>query len=196
MSAVETLDELFEPLGQPGWADEVAADSRADDPRFVLSDDRMASWALRKVAKANAAIAAVKAEVAERKALLDDYQRRATASHLGTVEFMTFLLEDYHRRELDADPSRMTIVLPEGRIKSTTPRTPKVQFENQAAAVEWLEANGHRDVVKRTAKITDVRKLVKIVNGRVTTDDGDAVPGLVAELGDTTFTVDTDGGAS
>ena len=194
----EAFDDVLDPLGAPGWADQVAADSRADDDRFVISDDRAASWALRKRAKAAAAVDRVTADVKERKKLLDAYQDRATASARHTVEFMDGLLADYHARVLAADPDRKTIDLPEGRIKSRTTQ-PVAEITDEKPAFAWAMrvAPGEAAEYVRKFNIRALRKLVAVVGDRVVdSETGEVVPGLSVKPGGTTFTVTTDGSAT
>lgn len=193
--STETLDDYLEPLGAPEWSDQLdeAIDDRAPAyDRFSIPDDAAADWALRKIAKAQAAIDAAEQVADERRALIDRWLQDSTASDRSTVEFMTGLLSEYHGRVLAEDPDRKTLDLPAGRVKSRTTK-PAVVIEDLDTVAEWCGSH-MPDAVTYTPKVSvrDIRNVTLPTSaGRaVDAETGEVVPGLGVRDGQTTFTVD------
>lgn len=161
-----------------------------------IEDDRQASWALAKLAAAQAELAAIDDEYQGRLHLLNGWLAARGGKPRRTLEFMTDRLTAYALRLRREDPKAKTLLLPEGKVSTRVPSSPwKVEVGNRGALVAWALANAPEgmlrpslaptgewldrfDIVERdgTAKVVDP-------------ETGEEIPGLWATPAEPSATV-------
>lgn len=143
-------------------------------PMFLIQDDRMASWALRKQGDAARAVATREREVEElyqeELARLNEWRDGALNSgpmneQRRTAAFMSAHLIRYLRRIRRDDPKRNKIAVPAGTVKVTRSQT--ITVVDEAAVVAWATEQGYADVfVKEEARAGEIKKrLMKTADG-------------------------------
>jgi hypothetical protein len=121
------------------------------------------------------------------------YERRA--------EWHRRPVRDWHRAILAADPTRKTITLAYGELRSRTPQKPAVHVADRDAFIGW--ARDHAPALLAITYSPD-RKAIEAAIGSslaaagspmqgesvpIVTGDGEIVPGVVHSLGDTSFSI-------
>lgn len=114
-------------------------------PRWTVTDDGSAEWAMGKVVDAEQALAALGAqaqvwrdEAAERLARIDAWFVHAAKRHRATQAFMAAHLEAYALDRREADPKHnKTLVVPSGAVK-TTEHKPRAVVEDEAQVAAWV----------------------------------------------------------
>lgn len=99
-------------------------------------------------------------------------------------------IADYHRRILATDPKRKTLDLVHGSAKAVVPVKAQVFIDNPDAVTEW--ARNHHPEILRAPIVTDVRRLVEVVDGKVVDVDGEIVQGLSAQVPEARYTFEAD----
>lgn len=109
--------------------DALDAPEQLPDGRWHIHDDDQADWALRKLARAHAALEQVRRTAERQKAAvlaavapwLEEIEHWAEerSTVIGReVQGFESLLLTYHRASIEEDPSRLTIKLPHGELRS------------------------------------------------------------------------------
>ncbi len=163
---------------------------------FTVKDDKSADWALRKIREHEAHIAQVE-EFAE--AQVDEilaWAESATKSARDSIQYLSGLLEAYHRQLFAENPTLKTIKLPAGEIQLRQ-QQPQYNRDNDRL-LAWLKAN--RPEFVRVAEAPDwanAKQTFTVHNGRlVDPDTGEVVDGVdVVEPTMPAFRVRTQGGA-
>lgn len=187
-----TDDELDEALDVIG--DESHPPVPESKPgRFVADDDSAAEWAARKYAAEQSTISAVRSQATEWRERINDWEaaetirarKRATffEQHLIAYIARRRAESEFVRKDGTVDWRVKSVSLPSATLKSSR-RSARVKVGEsegaEAAAVEWCEANGLGDAIKRSLLVSKLDG-VKPVDGRPLTDDGEVVPGLAVE---------------
>ena len=163
---------------------------------FRVKDEKTADWALRKIREHEAHVAQVE-EFAE--AQVDEilaWAESATKSARDSIQYLSGLLEAYHRQLFAANPTLKTIKLPAGEIQLRQ-QQPQFNRDNDRL-LAWLKA--HRPEFVRVEEAPDwanVKRTFAVHNGRlVDPDTGEVVDGVdVVEPTMPAFRVRTQGGA-
>jgi hypothetical protein len=159
--------------------------------RFKLDDDKMATWAMRK-------LATIRAKQRENINIADDEVQRVTEWVESVnkplerdASFFENLLADYGRRQR-VEHDRKSISLPHGEIK--TRAGSDKWLINTALTLEWLRANGHSDLikVKEEPSLTAMKEAFITDGERALTQDGEVVPGIAVQHSEFTVSVSTD----
>ena len=180
------------------YLDQEFASASEERERFRVQDEQQANWCLRKIAAAKAELERKKnlaeAEIFRIQSWLAAEQDKLS----GTIDYMTALLEEYHRPLYEADPKQnKTISLPCGKLQW---RKVPTKFErDEDKLVECLMANQMTDFIETRFKPRwgELKKQVVVKDGFVYDQEtGLLLDGVRAiELGEE-FKVIVDGGES
>ena len=143
---------------------------------FKIADISSASWAAAKVLAAQARMAE-RAELASTyKARIDAWLSDSNTHDEASAAYLSLLLKPYIEAELSRTRSRSrTLHLP--TASASLRKSPDhVSVLDKAAAMAYLESHHPAAIVtKKTISLSSIRSLIFT--------DGDAVPGVEAELG-------------
>lgn len=178
MDALARLDDYL------SYATEASAEiGTSEKPAFRIETKEQAIWALRKIAgierNRQEARAAAQAEINRIKAWLADEEKRSDQGR----EYLDFLLEDYHRRQLTENKKLKTIKLPHGELQLRA-QQPDFTRDNEAL-MAWAKNNRPEFVIsppppESVLNWAELKKTLKVVKGQaVYPETGEVVPGLV-----------------
>lgn len=170
-----------------------------DNGGIAMALDR-ANWHLRKLGELHA-------RRHETSTLFDAELDRITArrdeelaKHDRAIEWHARPLRELHAAILAEDPTRKSLVLPHGTLKSRTPKSPRLIIDNQPALVQFVYDLGGSAVDellprRDTVRVSDLSKIAQPVPTAdggylVLVSGGELVPGVRAERGDTTYSID------
>ena len=185
------LDSLFETWGQ---SEAETGRTFEAGSQFQITDEAKADWALRKHAQSEKRITQIQALAEDQIARIAAWRDDEVEKHAETVAFMAQLLGTYHRKLLAEDPTRKSIKLPHGTLKS---RQQQAAFTFSPEFIEWAIATAP-DLVRMKYE-TEANKakaaLVPVlIDGELVAHfDGEPVPGVAIEPAVVKFTVSTDG---
>lgn len=148
--------------------------------RYTIGGDREASWALRKMWKAQREVTRLKANHAEAVAALDDQLARALGGPERDVRFFDGLLGEYHRTLIDRGEADKTYRLPAGEL--TARKAPDT--------LEVLDADALRDYAEGTERLDLVRIKVEPDKRAILAavkETGETIPGVVIRRGETRY---------
>ena len=164
---------------------------------FRVKDEKTADWALRKIREHEAHIAQVE-EFAE--AQVDEilaWAESATKSARDSIQYLSGLLEAYHRQLFAENPTLKTIKLPAGEIQLRQ-QQPQYNRDNDRL-LDWLKANDRPGLIriKMEPDWAKVKQAFTVNNGRlIDPETGEVVDGVdVVEPTMPAFRVRTQGGA-
>lgn len=124
------------------------------------------------------------ARLREKLAEKDDQTIRRERWHLDR-------LRRFHEAALARDPRSKTIGFPNGKLKA---RAGQPSWEiDDGEFIDWARANGAADLLRVTYapdRVTMKHRL-GVVDGHAVTPDGEVIPGIEVNDGETSFTVDT-----
>ena len=157
--------------------------------RWEITDQGAATWAMRKLAAAQAEAARILEQYDREKKRLDAWLVRATRPHANTSEFMQDRLERWALAQREANPKQATFHTPAGSVETRVPSSPwKVEVADKEALLQWALANQRDDLIRPTlATVTEIRKRVALSGPDGETPEvwdvetGEAVPGLTVE---------------
>jgi Bacteriophage Mu Gam like protein len=182
MSAQETppVDELFADLDTPDIDAELFRDVEQGvdrEGRWRIDDLSKAQWAMAKLKEAQERVAELTAQRDAQMELAQAWFARVVQHPRRTVGFMQAQLVDYALREREFS-NVLTTVLPNGEIATRKGAEPCVEIDDEEALLAWAKQNAPAIVtVKESVKVTDLRHVVVIANGKVLSPDGEVVPG-------------------
>ena len=120
---------------EENWMDTVKDDMRggeleeADGGRFRIHDTEQASWAFRKIKKANQELADLEAYAKREIEKIQTWLAKESEGHKSTVDYMEYLLMEYLQELRQEDP-KAKISTPYGKV--TTRRSqPSWQFDEE-----------------------------------------------------------------
>jgi len=147
--------------------------------RFRLTDENMANWALRKVAKARAEYeeAAKVAEAEVRR--IDDWLNSRKRDLERTEEFFGGLLTGYYLPQHMENPRQKTFKLPAGQVQIRAQQPDYVRDE--ARLIAWLKGNDMAGYVEIVEKLRwgDLKKQLKQLGDKMLSPDGEVVDGIL-----------------
>lgn len=180
------------------WADLDDA-MNGPDPDYTtepvpLDDAEQANRALGRVARARRALAKDHDMWEAQRSQLDDWFARRKEIHENAEAWNLRQLEGWHRALLDQDPTRKSVDLPNGVLKSVAGQA-KWEFDT-ATFVPWaMSTEGFEDLVRVTyAPEKAAAKKALDVQGEKAVDPatGEVVPGVTVQPGERSFTANTD----
>lgn len=180
-----------------------------DEPTAILHNDpewhRFADWHLRKLGELEDRAAAVRTRFIDAISQLESRMGAELEKIDKQIRWHATPLRELHAKLIADDPSLKTIVLPSGRLKSSTPVKPKPRFTDKAAFEAWahehaphlLEVVFKPDIAAVEKDLGDVLAAAGApVPGApvpIVTGDGEVVPGVELALGHPTFTPKPEG---
>jgi hypothetical protein len=164
--------------------------------RFVIDDEDKATWALRKLARLKGEEAADAEQVRVEFDRITTWQDERETQRERQVAFFAGLLREYHEGELAKDPSKKSIKLPAGTLKSRA-GSPKWTIDPDPF-LEWFDNDEkiREDCpelvrVKREPALSAIKETFEPKDDRVVyTVTGEFVPGVTVEPGERTFKVE------
>jgi hypothetical protein len=172
-----------------------AIDPQAFEPEdsgsehWTITDKAKADWALRRLAKAKAAIAENQALFDQEMNRLVEWQDKADREHVHDVEYFEGQLRKWHESQIEADPEdaeawkrdkNKTIKLPAGEL-SISKNPPSIEIDEDTF-VPWALDN-HPEWVKVERVVTrkpikaDIKKALE--DGKLADPEtGEKVPGV------------------
>jgi hypothetical protein len=129
--------------------------------RFQIASKDEAAWALRKMSALQAKIEendkTAQAELVRTNAWKEAENKKLQ----GSMDFFTFLLEDYFRALREADPKLKTLSLPHGKLKVRAQQPEYVIDEREL--IPWLKENNVPGalVLKETVSKAAIKSYVK-----------------------------------
>lgn len=151
------------------WVGEVATAEPDALPERVqawrIDGTGSAAWALAKVAEAEAAIEDATAQAVEWYGRIDAWLVEQSAPHRRTLNYFTGQLERYALDVREADPKRKSLVLPGGKVQTTSKRA-KVIVTDEAAVIEWAKRHCPLAVKRETVTKLLVSELRTRVHAR------------------------------
>ena len=174
----ELAKSLYEALAPAeDGPDEIGPDDTAEQHPWRITDDRQATWALRKYAAYLAKVAEVDRLRSVELDKLDQWAEAAKASPARQAQFMFVKLVQYLRDRQAADPKLRRVLLPSGIVKAT--KSTKLVVDDADVLLEWAEAQGIEDYVKRPPAEARPGEIKKALNPeaveQVYDADGDPV---------------------
>jgi len=171
MSMAELENVLLEAFEEPQQPEE--------RERFRLTDENMANWALRKVAKARAEYEeAAKVAEAEIKRI-DDWLNGRKRDLEHAEEFFGGLLTAYYLPQHMQNPRQKTFKLPAGQVQIRAQQPDYVRDE--ARLIAWLKGNDMAGYVEIVEKLRwgDLKKQLKQLGDKMLSPDGEVVDGIL-----------------
>lgn len=190
MSAIlEQLDNVIEQYETYLQAVELGYEGK-EKPRFEVTDKSSAEWVLRKIAKLhaeqteNTKIANDQIEpLAEEVQKIRAWEQAENNKIQNNVNFLSSLLEPYHRMILEADPKAKTIKLPHGELKIRK-QQPEI-IKNDDLLLVWLESSKLEQYIKVEKKPQwgELKKNVEFPEGggAVYKETGEVILGVTTQ---------------
>lgn len=149
--------------------------------KFKVTNDRQAEWVIEKANEDLTEISRFKesleeklGEIREKLNKLHEEENRVKEwrdSYLA--EYFETIPEEYKKKTKTMEKYR----LPSGEIVKKYPN-PEFRMDNNKL-LDWIKANGLDYVeVKESPKWGELKKVTKVINGQVVTEDGEIVEGV------------------
>ena len=183
MSMAELENVLLEAFEEPQQSEE--------RERFRLTDENMANWAIRKIAKARREFAEAEQQAERETERINAWLDGKRKAKERDEEFFTGLLTAYYLPQHLDDPERKTFKLPAGAFQ-VRQQQPEFQRDD-VELVKWLESHvmpDYLEVVKKP-KWGELKKLIE-TKGGVATVAGEVVGGIMVVPRGLKFTVATE----
>jgi len=153
-----------------------------DKPKFTIETKEQAIWALRKIAAIERdrieARQAAQAEIFRIQDWMAGEEKRADQAR----EYLDFLLEDYHRRQIKQNPKLKTIKLPHGDLQL---RAQQAEYQkDDDVIISWAKNNYPELVIQPPAPKPKLdwealKKRLKVVDGKVIDPQtSEVIPGI------------------
>ena len=183
MSMAELENVLLEAFEEPQQSEE--------RERFRLTDENMANWAIRKIAKARREFAEAEQQAERERERIDAWLDGKRKAKERDEEFFTGLLTAYYLPQHLDDPERKTFKLPAGAFQVRA-QQPEYQRDD-AALVRWLEEHVMPDYLElvKKPKWGELKKIIE-TKGGVATVAGEVVDGIMVVPRGLKFTVATE----
>lgn len=148
--------------------------------RFQITDEGMADWAVRKIAKARHEFDEAGKVADAQIARINDWLARKKRDMERTEEFFGGLLRAYYQPQHEADPKRRkTFRLPSGQVQFRA-QQPEYKRDDEQL-LKWLKANGREAyiVVKESPAWGDLKKTLRQHGEHmIDTESGEIVEGI------------------
>lgn len=148
--------------------------------QFRITDESMADWAVRKIAKARQEFAEAEKAADEQIQRIGDWLARKKRDMERTEEFFGGLLRAYYQPQHEADPKRRkTFRLPSGQVQFRA-QQPEYKRDDEQL-LKWLKANGRESyiVTKESPAWGELKKILKQHGEHmIDTESGEIVEGI------------------
>jgi hypothetical protein len=168
--------------------------SAEDRDRFRITDDKQATWAMRKLMALRHRVEENEAVADAERLRIDEWLQYANQRYAGDIAYFEAILTMYAQQQRTTD-GRKTIDTPYGAVKSRATQD-KFKIVDEDVFLKWAEESlPDAIMVKRTPSVTNLKKAVTIETtetlGLVAmTEDGEIVPGVHVEAGSVSYTVE------
>ena len=164
--------DFFAPVPVPTEADTAPA-----APAFVVDSIAKADWAVGRILDAQARIDSRAALASELHARVDAWLTKASIPDNDSIVFISSLLRPFAESEIAKQHRSRSLFLPSGTAQLRK-MPDRLSIDDAEAAISYCEAQ-HPSVVivKKDVSRTELKRLIFI--------DGEAIPGVTAELGST-----------
>lgn len=164
-----------------GMMDEAYTVPQDDDAKqaFRLTDDGMAEWALRKIARARAEFAEAEKAADEQIQRIEDWRERKGKDLQRTEEFFGGLLRCYYYPQHESDPKRRkTFHLPSGQVQFRVQQPEYVRDDE--ALLKWLKRNKRRAYIEKVEKPkwAELKKALTPHGDYMIDENGEVVAGI------------------
>jgi hypothetical protein len=196
MSAVPDLATYLTDASLPDGAPDTEAPEE-ERQRYRLGGDREASWALMKLAKAEAEKGRIRTLAEDERSRIDQWEAEASAGPRRDADYFRSLLFEYHvgllkeevaaleaegktPAEAWAKARRKTYRLPAGTLTARKGGE-GVEVEDAAAFEAWVRKNPEANVVLAAVKpdkVTVKQQTEHTPDGTIVIDGDEVVPGL------------------
>jgi hypothetical protein len=182
----EQLEDQLDAVDGPRLAGPTA------DAPFSIDTLEMATWAVRKVARARRRFAEAQLLADAERDRIDAWLASEEAHLEQATSFLEGHLARFHRARLDEDPKARTIATPAGKLVARK-QPDRVEVVDEAEYFEWARRD-HQDLLRVTVA-ADKAALKKATtvgpDGQAMLGD-EVVPGVEHVPGEIRFTVDTE----
>lgn len=159
---------------------DLSLEDEQERERFRIDNDHTASWALRKMWKAERELNRLNENYEETVAILVERFEEACKPLASDLRFFESLLADYHRRLVEEGKADKTYRLPAGELVSRkTPDT--VDVSDFAALQDYAEGADHLNLVRIKVE-ADKRAILAAVK-----ETGETIPGVVLKTGEVRY---------
>jgi phage host-nuclease inhibitor protein Gam len=149
--------------------------------QFRITDEGMADWAVRKIAKARQEFAEADQVADEQIQRIEDWRASKKRDLEHAEEFFGGLLRAYYYPQHEADPKRKkTFKLPNGQVQFRA-QQPEYKRDDEAL-LGWLKANGRESyiVTKESPAWGELKKILKQHGEHmIDTESGEVVDGIL-----------------
>lgn len=144
-------------------------------PTFVIDSLSKADWAVYKILDAEARIARRAELAAELHARIDQWKAKADSPDGNTIAYLSALLRPFVESELASSRRSRSLLLPSGTA-SLRKLPDRLEITDAASAMAWAESHAPEAVIIE-------KKLSRAELKRLVLRQGEAIPGIEAELG-------------
>ncbi|WP_096201921.1 host-nuclease inhibitor Gam family protein [Bacillus sp. FJAT-45350] len=163
--------------------------------RFKIESLDQLNWAFRK-------ISAIEAQKKEIQKLAQAEMERITAweeSELkgiqGSMDFFTFLIHEYHQKQLEENPKQKTIATPYGKSKARSSKEAP-EASDKHKLLEHIKSAGLTEYIKEEANWGDFKKELQIIERDgvkvIVDENGQEVPGVKVKPETISFKVEVE----
>jgi len=144
-------------------------------PAFVVDSLSKADWAVYKILDAEARIARRAELASELHARIDQWKARADSPDQDSICYLSALLRPFVESEIASSRRSRSLLLPSGTA-SLRKLPDRLEITDAAAAMAWAEYHAPEAVIiEKKLSRTELKRLVL--------RQGEAIPGIEAELG-------------
>jgi phage host-nuclease inhibitor protein Gam len=158
--------------------------------RFVVTDDKTAAWAMRKLRSIRRKIAEVDRIAAAEIARINEWREQASAQYRPDESYFVGLLTQYAAKQR-AEEDRKSVVTPFGVVKSRL-NQPKWTVDTEAF-LAWARAN-HPEMIrtKEEVNLTETKSVLALDDSLqpFDPDTGEVAAGITVQPAEITFTVE------
>jgi hypothetical protein len=163
--------------------------------RFEIDSIDSLTWAFRKLAAFKAKEAEITNLAKKERDRIDYWEAEQKKALAQNMEFFEGLIQQYHAKQLAADPKAKTLSTPYGKSKA---RATKAQPEkvSEEAILAYIKENELTKYIKESVAWGELKKQLKVVQmgeTEVVVDpDGQQVPGVAVKPASITFSTEVE----
>jgi len=144
-------------------------------PSFTVDTLQKADWCVAKILAADSRISRRAELAAELHSRIDTWMTKSSSADQDSISYLTSLLRPFVEAELATVRRSRSLLLPSGTA-SLRKLPDRLDIVSQESAMAWAEINAPDAIITE-------RKLVKSELKRLIFRQGEAIPGIDAELG-------------